>query len=1019
MVDDNIDGAGIIVSKTQLKSILEDSPIGVSISRYYDGKIVYANSSLTVGMWGGEPDSLLGTDSVSYYHEKHAIKWVLTELKAGRPVTNYEMQMNLLDGSTLWCQVNMVAAMVDDERVILSWFNDISERREAEKSLAAAQEDFEHIFENSQVGILLIRGGLTIAKSNQRLADILGYASPEQITGVSIRRLYLSEEKFLHFWRTYHAELAQSKQNQIEYQLKRKDGSPVWCTLSGKALDPSDLDRGVIWSIDDLEPRKAMEKALQDAKKQADAANTAKSEFLANMSHEIRTPLNAVIGFSDLALKTELTSKQLDYITKVSSSARTLLGIINDILDFSKIEAGKLDIEYVTFPIVQVLESVTNIVGVPAEKKGIELLFDIDPALPRRLVGDPLRLGQVLINLGTNAVKFTETGSVIVGVRLAAPPEAYKPSRKSKVELLFFVKDTGIGLTPEKAENLFKPFQQADSSTTRKYGGTGLGLSICKNLVEMMGGSIRLESELGKGSTFSFTMNLEPIEDGEDFAFSQAPPRPRVRVLVVDDNPTARRLLRESLTAWAFEVLEASSGAEALEMVKNAGGESPVDLVLMDLKMPGMDGLEATRRLKSIADASSTPAVLMVTAHGRDEIREQAIKAGVDGFLVKPVNPSLLYDAVMEALGAEGLKQSGDDGRKEIDLERLRAIRGAHVLLVEDNELNQQVAREHLEQAGLQVTIADNGLKAVKLTAINAYDLVLMDVQMPIMDGYEATLEIRRREKDQGLTRTPISAMTAHALTEERERYLKAGMDEYITKPIDPEQLYAVLLKLIKPGERTPPPVAQPVSDAEIRAIIPENLPGLDVGGALKLLNNNRAFFVKILHKFAADYADSPARLMDALKKGDIETANRLAHTVKGLAGNLGAERLAVAARALEKESNNHSTPDAPALIPEYEAAIKEVAASAALCSTLSTTKDAQSASGGQANTLEVIGKLIDMTAEGELDSLDFLLDHIKILENSTPKERLVEIENLLENFDFDEANSLLHDILNGATNST
>jgi len=482
---------------------------------------------------------------------------------------------------------------------------------------------------------------------------------------------------------------------------------------------------------------------LDEARHEAEEATKAKSEFLANMSHEIRTPMNAIMGMAHLALKTDLTPKQYDYLKKVDISAKSLLGIINDILDFSKIEAGKMDMESVDFQLEDTLDNISTLVGIRTQEKGLELLIKTDPAVPTALVGDPLRLGQVLINLSNNAVKFTDAGEIVVAVEL-------EKEAVDQVTLKFSVRDTGIGMTEQQAARLFQPFSQADSSTTRKYGGTGLGLTISKRLAEMMGGNIWVTSQPGHGSTFSFTANFGLGKEKARECYQPVADLRGMKVLVVDDNATSRDIFQDMLESFSFDVTLATSGREGLAELEKASPDRPFDIVIMDWKMPGMDGIEATRLIKSHKDLSKIPAVIMVTAFGREEVMQQAQQVGLEGFLLKPVNASMLFDTIMQAFGLETNAAPRVTQKNEQQAEALEKIQGARVLLVEDNEINQQVAREILEGAGLNVTVVTNGQEAVDAVQVNAYDAVLMDVQMPVMDGYTATRKIREWEFGSG-----------------------------------------------------------------------------------------------------------------------------------------------------------------------------------------------------------------------------------------------------------------------------
>lgn len=643
---------------------------------------------------------------------------------------------------------------------------------------------------------------------------------------------------------------------------------------------------------------------LAEARDQAVAADKSKSEFLSMMSHEIRTPMNAIIGMTRLALQTDLTAKQQDYLTKVQISSRALLGIINDILDFSKIEAGKLELETIAFNLDGVLNDLFSLMSDKAEEKGLKIRFITADDVPSDLIGDPLRLGQVLLNLVNNAVKFTSRGGD-VDIKVALAEGAEQAKRADQIRLEFSVKDTGIGLTTEQIGGLFQSFNQADKSTTRKYGGTGLGLAICKRMVDMMGGAITVNSEIGQGSTFIFTAIFgQPYEVRQKYSASHDAFR-GVKALVVDSDETSRNALCLHLESLFFQVTSVSTGEQAIQLLENACAEDPYRLVLMDWNLPKMDGISVARHIKNSLEIACIPHIIIVTTHSREDVVhvQRSKDLNLDGFLAKPVHASALFSAVVEAFNQNDFDEYPPSRvrRTGTGNEKLHQIKGAKLLLVEDNHINQQIAKETLEQEGFEVSIASDGRDAVQKIRTGYFDAVLMDLEMPIMDGYEATRIIRSEAQFSDL---PIIAMTAHAMNDVREKCLHIGMNGYVTKPIDVDELLANLIDLIKPELRKTPASCLAKASQQKTALLPECLPGIDIQQGLKNVVGNERLLHDLLLKFYKGFSDAQIRVDAFLQAGDVDSALRFLHAMKGVAANLAMSELKVCIEALEQTLN-------------------------------------------------------------------------------------------------------------------
>jgi two-component system, sensor histidine kinase and response regulator len=640
------------------------------------------------------------------------------------------------------------------------------------------------------------------------------------------------------------------------------------------------------------------ESSLRQEREVAEAATRAKSDFLANMSHEIRTPLNAVIGLSDLALLANPNSRQASYLRKIRNAGKMLLGVINDVLDFSKIEAGKLEMESEPFDVREVVDGIADMFSPAVAEKGLELILSVSPDIPHRLLGDGMRLGQVLVNLVSNAVKFTDEGEVSLTVSLGS-------SSGDEMVLQVAVEDTGIGIAKNKQEALFQSFTQADSSTTRKYGGTGLGLAICQRLVELMGGQLRVESDLGKGSNFSFLATLGRVAEWTKEASEALPGEAVVsRVLVVEDNVTTQRYLLELLASFSLHGEVAANGQEALAELERVASTRPYDLVILDWRMPVMDGLETARRMRSHPELRRIP-VIMLTAYGSEEITQTALAAGIRKVLAKPVKQSTLFGAILSCLGYSSMATSQSTLAGLGDSRAARQCRLLRVLLVEDNPINQQVALEILGLADVDVAVANNGEEAFLALESEAFDAILMDVQMPVLDGHAATRAIREGKLQLadsqrtvmlpgGRKSVPIIAMTAHALKGDRERCLAAGMDDYLRKPIDAPRLFETLSRWTSQELDTHEVVSPSLPS-------PTSVRGISMQEALTRVGGNRKLLRKLLMEFRRDHSEAPEQILALLEAGDSQGAERAAHTIKGMALIFGARELSEAAERLER----------------------------------------------------------------------------------------------------------------------
>jgi len=783
---------------------------------------------------------------------------------------------------------------------VLFW--DVTDRHEAEAALDREQYLLHSLMDSIPDSIYFKDRDSRFLRVSRALAVKFGLASPDEVIGKTDADVFTRE----------HAQKALADEHQI-----METGRPIvavveretwpnrentWVSTTKMPLrDSAGQVVGTFGISRDITELKRMQDELRRARDAADAASRAKSDFLANMSHEIRTPMNGIIGMTELALDTDLTPEQREYLEMARSSAEYLLTVINGILDFSKIEAGKLEIEQIDFRLRDCVEETAGTLALRAHKKGLELACHVLPDVPDALVGDPGRLRQILVNLVGNAIKFTERGEVVVKVEVESQNE-------DRVNLHFAVSDTGIGIPADKLGLLFAPFSQVDSSTTRKYGGTGLGLAISAQLAQLMGGRAWVESDVGRGSTFHFTAAFLRSQNSPPIVPLQAMPLSGLPVLVVDDNATNRRILHEILTSWNMQPTVVAGGREALaalDQARRAG--SPFALVLLDGMMPEIDGFELAARIKEQPDLVGA-ALMMLSSADRKEDAARCRQLGVSAYLVKPVRQSDLLDAIMNTLSAQGLPEWRS--RVAVRPAPSRAERRLRLLLAEDNIVNQRVAVRLLEKRGHDVVVVNTGRQAVAAVAEQSFDAVLMDVQMPEMDGFESTAVIRQREQTTG-GRIPIIAMTAHAMKGDRERCLEAGMDGYISKPLQPDTLYAAVESR-----------CTGTSAAGAPAAASEGPVPFDRDVLHKTFGDDDALLKEVIGVFLEACPGWQAEIRAAIDAGDASRLRIAAHTLKGAVSHFGARGAYGAAHQLERMGRERKLQGAAAACTALERAL-------------------------------------------------------------------------------------------------
>ena len=917
--------ADLAEERSLLKALMDNTPDHVYF-KDADGRFLMI-SKAQAGLCGlSDPSLAVGKTDFDFFADESAVPAREDEreiMRTGLPMVGLEEKETRLDGAAMWVSTTKVARTDANGRILgtLGISRDITERKRAEEALRESEEKYRTLVEKANEAICIVQDGAFVF-ANPRMASLLGVPAAE-LEGKPLLDFIFSEDRQL-VGDSYAKRIAgEHVGDGYDFRMIGGGGKTTWVYLSA-AVIPWNGRPAMLNMLSDVTARKQAEaeleqtnRALAEATVRAESANQAKSEFLANMSHEIRTPMNGVIGMTGLLLDTALDEDQRRYAETVRTSGESLLALLNDILDFSKIEAGKLKLETLDFDVRVLLDDFAALMALRAQDKGLEFICAAAPDVPANLSGDPGRLRQVLLNLAGNAVKFTDRGEISVRASVESETD-------TAVVLRFSVKDTGIGVAPDKQELMFQKFTQADASTTRKYGGTGLGLAISKQLAELMDGKIGIVSEEGRGSEFWFTAQF-----GKSLGKARNVPPPTairgVHILIVDDSPTNREILTAQLNSWGMRCGETSNGPEALlalARAKDAG--DPYAAVILDMQMPGMDGESLARAIKSDEGLAQTILVLMTSIGQRGDAREME-ELGFAGYLVKPARQSDLFDCLAAVVAGAAAAQPV---RPIVTRHAIREMRRSalRILLAEDNATNQQVALGILRKLGLQADAVANGAEAIAALESIAYDLVLMDVQMPKMDGLEATARIRDPQSAVRNHSIPIVAMTAHAMEGDRERCLAAGMNDYVTKPVSPQALADALERWL-PGESAARPTngfAQPAAavpqTAGPRGESELETPVFDRPGMLARLMDDEDLARAVAVGFIEDMPRQIDALRSCLAASDVEGTVRQAHTIKGASANVGGESVRAVAFEMEKAAGAGELAEVAAQLPELDA---------------------------------------------------------------------------------------------------
>lgn len=994
----------------KLSMVVEQSPLSIVITNC-DGIIEYVNPFFYT-LTGYSSYEAIGQNPGilnAGHHPKEFYTDLWQTITAGK-TWHGEFCNKKKNGEIFWESASI--SPIIDELGNISHFialkEDITEKKRADVELLESQERFRFSLESMGAFYWVddLKKGTTEFDSPKFFTQF-GYSKEEIPHTIEAYIKLIHPEDVVHTVQSLKAHVEGKESiHKAEFRFRTKENKWAWTMSIGRAIEWD--EHGAVSKVAglslDISNQKQAEFDLATAKEVAEAATKTKSAFLANMSHEIRTPMNAILGMSHLALKTELTNQQVDYISKIDHAAKNLLGIINDILDFSKIEAGKLSLEKIPFSTEEVLTNLSSMIALKAQEKDLEFLLLCEENVPDTLIGDPLRLGQILLNLCSNAVKFTSKGEIVVTLKQLERSH-------SDVRIQFSVRDTGIGMTEAQQAKLFESFTQADISTTRKFGGTGLGLAISKHLVEQMNGHFEVHSSENNGSEFIFDA-LFTIPSITEVSSPLPPIDIRgMHVLVVDDNQASREVLQNMLNAMRFEVTLAASGDEAISCISQK--EKPFDVILMDWKMPQKDGIETAREIHALDKTDTTSTIIMVTAYSSEMLMQQAQDEGFNGYLIKPVTASTLLETILEACHKKGYHPQTKTIRQTKENKAYPHIKGAKILLVEDNEINQQIGKELLESQGAEIAIAENGAVALEKAQQEQWSIILMDVQMPVMDGYTASKEIRKEFNADNL---PILAMTANAMAGDREKALEAGMQDHITKPIDPNELYEKVNRWINSTIHSSSKGQSKENPKEIE--LPKELhaiKGLDVADGLNRVGGNKALYLKTIERFVESQTNLIEQIEAALEASKQDDAVRFMHTMKGLAGTLGAEELFSLAELEEKKlmEGQKEYAFSPQFIEEFTTIIEEL--DKAIPHTAPEKNSVEPNTSDDPIDLSHLSSSFEQLAQLLSEDDTKALKVVQEIEEQAPSiaHELQEIQKSLEMFDFEKASDLLDKLCN------